>query len=242
MTFKVVKFNSTKTSDPHRFLVGFNGDDRFFHKIEIHTDTDFGPDVLDYIELYAMWFYIMGAEFCGSGRTSRNLKVVVSRGAIKKLLRESSSKSHLFRYTNAIRTQLFGLTDIEVDKNPAWDADLQPNACVRWDGSVPEYPEVENPLVGMVGVTFHALERYYDATNREGRADLIYYKVCRLLREAEIRAQLPDKVLKHKELKYGAGHSTDTYLQTSAGWQAVIVSPPGEQKLLVTVYMSSAQK
>lgn len=240
MTYKVIKFHTTKTNEQGRFLVGFNGDDRFYHKLEVRLDKDLGSDTLDYVELYGMWFYIMAVEFAGLGRSSKNLKVVVSRGAIKKLLRESSSKSHLFRYTNALRTQLFGLSDIEVDKNPTWDSELSTSACVRWDGSVPPYPEVENPIVGRVGVTFHALERYYDATNREGRSDLIFNKVCKLVRDAAQQVRLPDKVLKHKENKYGAGRSSDIYLQTPAGWQAVIVAPPGEQQILATVYMRSA--
>lgn len=237
MTFKVVKFFTQKTQEEGVYTCAFSGDDRFFHKLEVHCPADLGNDVLDYIELYGMWFYIMGVEFAGHARNSKNLKIVVSRGAIKRLLRDSSSKAHLFQYTNALRTQLFGLTDIEVEKAPDWCADLQSTVCAQWDGLPPKYPVVENPVVGPVSVTFHALERYYDATNREGRADLIFQKVCRLLREATTKVQLPERVAKHKALKYGAGHSKDLYLQTPAGWQAVIVTPEGEQPILATVYM-----
>lgn len=239
MTFKVIKFFTAKTDIEGVFTVAFNGDDRFFHKLEVHCQADLGSDVLDYVELFGMWFYIMAIEYAGQARTSKNLKLVVSRGAIKRLLRDSSSKAHLFNYTNALRTQLFGLTDIEVEKSPRWQEDLQIVACTNWDGKPPKYPELDNPVVGPVGITYHALQRYYDATNREGRADLIFQKVSRLLREATCRVQLPERVMKHKASKYGLGHDSDIYLQTPAGWQAVIVSPEGEQPILATVYMRS---
>ena len=237
MTFKVIKFFTQKTEVDGVFTVAFNGDDRFFHKLEVHCQADLGSDVLDYVELFGMWFYIIAIEYAGQARTSKNLKLVVSRGAIKRLLRDSSSKAHLFNYTNAIRTQLFGLADIDVEKAPRWVDDLQVVACTKWDGEPPKYPEVVNPLVGPVGITYHALERYYDATNREGRADLIFQKVCRILREATCKIQLPEKVLKHKASKYGSAHGTDLYLQSPAGWQVVIVSPEGEQAILATIYM-----
>lgn len=236
MTYKVVKFHTEKGKGAGIFEVAFNGDDRFFHKLEVHVSSDLGPDALDYAELYGIWFILMQLEMAGSARTAKNLKLVVSRGAIKRLLRESSSKAHLFTYTNAIRTQFFGLKDIEVEKAPAWCQELQPSICVRWDGAAPPYPEVENPVVGRVGVTYHAVERYYQHTNCEGRSDLIFQKVCRLLRDSDREAILPAKVQKHKASTYGDdGHATK-YLNAPSGWQLVVVFPPADQALLLTMY------
>jgi hypothetical protein len=151
-------------------------------------------------------------------------------------LRESSSKSHLFNYTNAIRTQFFGLKDIEVEKNMPWTQGLLPTISVRWDGLPPPYPEVTNPLVGSVGVSYHAVERYYQHTNCEGRVDLIFQKVCRLVRESNREIILPEKVQKHKAAAYGDDGQNTRHLTTPSGWQSVVVFPQGKQALLLTLY------
>lgn len=237
MTYTVVSFHTVKTETPGIFHVSFKGDERFRHKLEVHTLTDLGNDALDYVELFGIWFYLMGIEYAGKMRSSKNLRLVVSRGAIKRLLRETSSKAHLFQFTNAIRTQFFGMTDIEVDKNPDWASDLELNACVKWDGSPPAYPSVVNPVAGPVVITYHALERYYENTNKEGRADLIFQKVCRLVREASIQTTLPDSVQRHKSQKYGARNKNDLYLNTRSGWQAVVSESERGAKFVATVYM-----
>lgn len=236
MTFKVVKFHTTKGQGNGVYEVAFNGDDRYFQKAVVYLTADLGPDVLDYVELYGIWLFMMELEMGGSRRTAKNLQMVVSRGAIKRLLRETSSKSHLFTYTNAIRTQFFGLTDIEVEKDTDWTKSAPPTFCIRWDGQPPEYPAVDNPLVGRVGVTYHSVERYYQHTNCEGRTDLVFQKVCRILREADREIVLPAKVQKHKSIAYGDDGQNARHLIAPSGWQTVVVFPANEQPLLLTVY------
>jgi len=237
MTYTVVSFHTTKTDLPGTYHVAFKGDDRFRHKLEVQTQADLGVDALDYVELYGIWFYLMGIQYAGMMRSSKNLRLVVSRGAIKRLLRETSSKSHLFQFTNAIRTQFFGLFDIEVDKNPSWVTDLDLSACVKWDGTPPPYPAESNPIAGPVEITYHALERYYETTNKEGRADLIFQKVCRIVREATTQMTLPEDVQRHKSLKYGDRNKNDLYLTTKSGWQAVVSESDRGNKYVATVYM-----
>lgn len=116
MTFKVVKVSTSATAQPGVYQVLFNGDDRFFRSIEIHVSRDFGPNTLDFIEIYGLWCCLVWLELAGSGRTSRNLKIVVSRGAVKRLLMVTSSKEELYQHAYALRTQLFGIHDISVEK------------------------------------------------------------------------------------------------------------------------------
>lgn len=238
MTYKVVKFHTSKGPGEGRYIVAFSGDDRCFQRLEVHSAVDFGSDALDYVELFGIWYFLMSIEIAGQGRSAKNLKLVVSRGAIKRLLRESSSKAHLFSFTSALRTQLFGLKDIEVEKACAWaaSASVDTSACVRWDGLPPDSPEVENPVLGRVRVTHHAVERYYDATNREGRADQVFQRVCRILREADQEARLPAHVVQHKSRTYAHANEAARYLNTQSGWQTVILSPANEKPLLATVY------
>lgn len=239
MTYKVVRFHTSKGAEEGFYQVAFSGDYRYLQKLEVQSAVDFGNDALDYVELFGIWYFLMSIEIAGQGRRAKNLKLIVSRGAIKRLLRESSSKAHLFSFTNALRTQFFGLNDIEVDKTSAWAASVGTSACVRWDGLPPDYPEIENPVLGHVRVTHHAVERYYDATNREGRADQVFQRVCRILREASQEALLPEHVVQHKSRTYAHANDATRYLNTQSGWQAVILSPANEKPLLATVYQRS---
>ncbi|WP_010487487.1 hypothetical protein [Pseudomonas sp. S9] len=239
MTYQVVKFHTSKGLGDCCYEVAFNGDERCLQKLEVHSTVDFGSDALDYVELFGIWYFLMSIEIAGQGRSAKNLKLIVSRGAIKRLLRESSSKAHLFSFTNALRTQFFGLNDIEVDKTSAWAANVCTSACVRWDGLPPDYPEIENPVLGHVRVTHHAVERYYEATNREGRADQVFQRVCRILREADQEALLPAHVVQHKSRTYAHANDATRYLNTQSGWQGVILFPANEKPLLATVYQRS---
>jgi hypothetical protein len=159
MTYKVVRFHTSTGPGDGCYEVAFSGDDRYFQKLEVHSAVDFGSDALDYVELFGIWYFLMNIEIAGQGRSAKNLKLVVSRGAVKRLLRESSSKAHLFSFTNALRTQLFGLKNIEVEKVSAWAASVETSVCVRWDGLPPDYPEIKNPVLGRVRVTHHAPRR-----------------------------------------------------------------------------------
>ncbi|MGI0646986.1 hypothetical protein ACRCPS_18375 [Pseudomonas aeruginosa] len=236
MTYKVVKFFTAAGTEPGSYEVTFSGNDRVFHKLEVRTEVDLGPDALDYIELFGIWFFIIAIELAGNSRTSKGLSLVVSRGAIKKLFRTDSSKAHLFNYANSIRTQLLGLEDITVEKDAAWTRAVEKTMCARWDGLPPPYPEVLNPIVGKVGITLHSVRRYYEHTNKEGRIDLIYTKVAKLLRDATTEVFLDARTAKHKELIYGDAVAGTRYLNTSAGWQLVIIRGQNGQTVLATIY------
>ncbi|MDP2242382.1 MAG: hypothetical protein Q8K09_00060, partial [Pseudomonas sp.] len=71
---------------------------------------------------------------------------------------------------------------------------------------------------------------------REGRADQVFQRVCRILREADQEARLPAHVLQHKSRTYTHANNAARYLNTQSGWQMVILSPASEKPLLATVY------
>ena len=98
MTFKVVKLSTSTTDTPGLYQVKFNGDDRFFRTVDVHVSKDLGPNALDFVELYGTWCCLIWLELAGSNRTSRNLRLVVSRGAVKRLLLVTSSKEELYQW------------------------------------------------------------------------------------------------------------------------------------------------
>ena len=241
MTFKVVKVSTSATAQPGVYQVLFNGDDRFFRSIEIHVSRDFGPNTLDFIEIYGLWCCLVWLELAGSGRTSRNLKIVVSRGAVKRLLMVTSSKEELYQHAYALRTQLFGLHDISVEKGEGWVAETHPGISVKWDGKPPPQPSVDNPVFGKIFLTYHSAVEYLDETKGECKEENVFARLSRLVRDADREAALPDKEAGYKARRYGSSQDGVRYLNNSAGWQ-IVVRPTENKDALValTVYQRQA--
>ncbi|RJX72659.1 hypothetical protein [Pseudomonas sp. LS-2] len=237
MTFKVVKISTSRTINPKIYQVQFNGDDRFFRAIEIHVERDFGPNTLDFIELYGVWCCLVHLELAGSNRTSRNLKLVVSRGAVKRLLLVSSSKEELYQYAYALRTQLFGLEDISVEKGEDWLQNEHAGICLKWDGLPPPQPAIDNPVFGRILMTFHSAVEYLAETKGECKRENVFARLSRIVKEADRESLLPDRANGHKERKYGSSQAGTRYLNNSAGWQ-IVVRPTEQNDALValTVY------
>ncbi len=236
MTYKTIQFFTAKTDDPSVFSVTMLGDSRRSTKLLVHLSGKFDSDILDYIELYGIWAFVCRFELAGQARNAKNLKVIVSRGAIKRLLRETSSKSNLFQYTNAIRTQLFGLEDISVEKDGAWASTVEPTLSVDWDGQPPPYPAVVNEVFGNLIITRHVLDRYHEKTGYEGKPDGIFAKVTKLARSARLEKSLDSSMLNHKVRKYGAEQVNTIYLQSDSDWYFVAVRLSDREYLLKTIY------
>lgn len=237
MTFKVVKLSTSATDTPGLYQVKFNGDDRFFRTVEIHVSKDFGPNVLDYVELYGAWCCLVWLELAGSNRSSSNLKLVVSRGAVKRLLLVASSKEELYLYAYALRTQLLGLDNISVEKGKGWAGDDHPGISVKWDGQPPPQPSVENPTFGRIFLTYHSVMEYLDETKGECKLDNVYSRVARIVREADREPVIPNKQQAHKERRYGESQVGVRYLATAAGWQIVTrPAPDGTGLVALTMY------
>ncbi|HIE2513679.1 TPA: hypothetical protein ACXLCK_002129, partial [Pseudomonas aeruginosa] len=75
MTLRHVKFFTESTDRKNVYRVSLAGDDRYFHRLEVHLDCIFDVDVLDYVELYGIWFFLISLEVAGKCRTARNLAI-----------------------------------------------------------------------------------------------------------------------------------------------------------------------
>jgi hypothetical protein len=237
MTFKVVKLSTSATDTPGLYQVRFNGDDRFFRTVDIHVAKDLGPNALDFVELYGAWCCLIWLELAGSNRTSRNLKLVVSRGAVKRLLLVASSKEELYQYAYSLRTQLLGLDNISVEKGKAWTTEDHPGICVKWDGEPPAQPSVENLTFGRIYLTYHTVMEYLDETKGECKLDNVFSRLTRIVRDADREMALPAKQQTHKSRRYGASQDGVRYLGTASGWQIVTrPTPDGKGLIALTVY------
>ncbi len=234
MTFKVVKLSTSTTDTPGLYQVKFNGDDRFFRTVDVHVSKDLGPNALDFVELYSAWCCLIWLELAGSNRTSRNLKLVVSRGAVKRLLLVTSSKEELYQYAYALRTQLLGLDNISVEKGEAWVLEEHPGICVRWDGEPPPQPFVDNPTFGRIYLTYHAVIEYLDETKGECKLDNVFSRLTRIVREADRVKVLTAKQEKDKVRRYGEQQKGVRNLGTASGWH-ITTRPTADGKGLIAM-------
>ncbi|WP_288406873.1 hypothetical protein [uncultured Pseudomonas sp.] len=237
MTYKVCKVSTAATDVPGVYNVLFNGDDRFFRRIEIHLSRDLGDNVLDFIELYGLWCALVQFELAGHQRTCGNLKLVVSRGAVKRLLLSDSSKGELYETSNALRTQFFGLSGISVEKNKPWTRGDHQAFCVKWDGTPPPQPSVENPVFGKIYLTHHTLVEYLDETKGECKPENVFPRLARVVRDLNREVALPADVMRHKQRRHAGDQDGVRYLGSMAGWQLVTRPALDHTGLLaITVY------
>lgn len=239
MTLRNIKFFTESTDRADVYLVSLAGDDRYFHRLEVHLDCLFRKDALDYVELYGIWFFLVALEFAGNNRTARNLTVSVSRNAVKAHLLGKESSKNLGPHAAALRAMLYGIESIGVDRNPAWRANVTDvgGLCSRWDGRPSPYQTVENERYGPIGITHHAIDQYFKRTRSEGRQDQMLLKVQKLARAATEEIELPAEIRLKKILTHGFEQKYVKILAAPRGWM-LVTAPDHERGYLrvITVY------
>lgn len=229
MTLRHVKFFTEKTDRPGVYLVSLSGDDRYFHRLEVHLDRPLGKQVLDYIEIYGIWFFLIFLEAAGMHRTARNLSLTVSRDSVRSHLLGKSTSAALGPYASALRAMFYGMELIGLEEGPEWLANVgdEGSLCSRWDGLPCPYQTVLNERFGMIGITYHAIDQYFQRTRSEGRKDQMLSKVQKLARSAAEEAEIPPEVQFKKILTYGFEQKNIKYLAAPRGW--ILVTAPDQE-------------
>ena len=148
--------------------------------------------------------YLLGeANIFNANRTGINLKIVVSKGAIKKMARKATTKLDLYEYGYPILTR-YGEAELSVSKDQSW---------FPWDGQLLDVPfingeslrgieKIEVESMGKIAVTRHALERYGEYCETVDMNNS-WKNLHRRLNGRLNQITLPAKVLLHKLKKYG---------------------------------------
>jgi hypothetical protein len=106
--------------------------------------------------------YLLGeANIFNDNRTGINLKIVVSKGAIKKMARQATTKLDLYEYGYPILTR-YGEAEISVSKDRSWfpEPDQLKDTPVIDGEAMRGIEKIDSAGMGNVAVTRHALERY----------------------------------------------------------------------------------
>lgn len=235
MTYKVVKFITQATDDPRFYRVAWCGE-HYTHIIDVKlTGSNYLEFGADAAELYVMWLVLSFWEYAGQKRTARNLRLEVSRGAIKKLMRADSAKLVLNDLAYFGRTQFHGIK-MDVEKKTPWaDWSAASECTVMLDDKPIPRPTVAIPGLGDVSITLHALEEYAADTKGEIHPENIYSRIAERMREGLSDAVIPSNVERHKRRRHGGEVDRTRIMVDTHGWQYVLLQE-GATYILKTIY------
>lgn len=182
-------------------------------------------------ELAAAHWLLTEKCVLGADRTGSGLKLVFSRGAVKKLVRKDSGKYDLAVWARYLITR-FEKAKLEIDKDPIEHAPEPLHDSLVMEG--PPRPLMHSPKIGWFDVTEHALERYVDRSNC-GTINHAWPSMQRRLANPDLKmVDLPEDVLRRKKLKHGADQEIWRHPDDTTHY--VFVPNPDGTKVLVTVF------
>jgi len=190
-------------------------------------------DKLAAAEAVAIRYLLSDQKVHGNNRTGSNLRLIVSKGALKKLSRQATQKLELYEYGYPLMTR-YSEAEILVSKDRSWLPDagnLLDIPCVDGE-SMKGIEKMETCHLGAIGVSRHALERYGQCC---GTLDLnaSWQNLNRRLKGRLDNIALPYKVLLHKLSKYG--EAPEIWKHPDNPLHFLFVSQ-GDCKVLVTVF------
>lgn len=162
-------------------------------------------------EIVAIRYLLGDANIFNVNRTGINLKIVFSKGAIKKMIKNTAKKKtspekhDLYDYGYPIYTR-YSEADIEISKDKSW----LPNQVELGDIPVINgeklkgVEKIHTDSLGVIAITRHAMERYGEHC---GTVDMstTWKNINRRFKSGTIsQIILPPNVVLHKLKKYGA--------------------------------------
>ncbi len=196
-------------------------------------------------ELAAIQHLLEDKKVAGHGVIGNaNTQLIVSLGAIRKLQRKESDKTHLIPYANFLTTRFAGCK-ISVEKDARWFEGFTP---VCEEELVVEAPRLETVRVtglGEVFVTQHVLERFADRFLSDTAEDKIAQVAWKRLRNAASDSSLQE-VVRHgiwSKTKYARQGKPEGRYFLSARRNLVLVITEDQRKgkQLVTTYPATTQ-
>ena len=172
----------------------------------------------------------------GSGQ---GYKLVVSKGAIRKLALGKSSKKFASKFAGFLTNRMKGVT-IEVSQSyefmPSLDECEPESIGGERQGYAKTFDEVETPAMGCVKVTKHAVEQY-EARITSGSPKKPWASLVNRLKHPELRIQpLDAKVLAHKARKYGRSDNVEAWGHPTSSFIYLVIREDNGERFLVTVF------
>ena len=178
--------------------------------------------------------------FCREPGGGTGYKLVVSKGAIKKLALGKSDKKNLTKFAAHVKTRLRG-AEISVSQKMDFMPNLDECDIEILDPEIQEYTktydEIVTPAIGSVLVTQHAIEQY-QARISTGDPKNPWASLVGRLQHPDIQVQtFDDKVARHKARKYGRVDNVEVWGHTDSKFKfLIVVNDDNEKRVLVTVF------
>lgn len=189
-------------------------------------------DGLTAAELAAANYLLTVKNVAGHNKSGTGLRIWVSRGAIKKLLRESSAKAYLVPYANFLRTRFLGaLIEVEA-RDHSWADELCESQVDCLVVDKPTLTTIEIQGFGPVELTGHAIDQYIARFARQpDRAWRELVKIGLDAKPAHIEGRKAIHAAKHRKIgRFAMEPARDIMM-------AIVDSDiPGGLPRLVTVY------
>lgn len=206
--------------------------------LDVHVD--FEHEEIDLVaELAAIRYLIFERRVFNRAPSAGNgYKLVVSKGAIRKLALGKSTKKFAEKFASFLSSRLQGAV-IDVSQNMEFMASLEEAEIqtlhVERKVYANTYDEIDTPAIGKILITRHAVERYQERITsgdpKKPRGSL----VRRLLHPGLHQIPLTDKILRHKERKYGRDNQVEAWRHPDSRMTFLFVIEEG-QRILVSAF------
>ena len=183
---------------------------------------------------------VLGEKLVGHANT----RLVVSLGAIRKLHRMQSDKTHLAPYANFLTTR-FAACSLSVDKDTRWYADSVSLSVQDLLVTGPQRETLTVTGLGTVAVTQHVLARfalrYMTETTPDKVAQHAWKKLVAVASDKSLREVARTGMWRAAQSLRDGKQTSRYFLSPLKGLVLVVTDNPREGKRLVTTYPANHQ-
>ncbi|KGM26778.1 hypothetical protein [Photorhabdus sp. RM96S] len=203
---------------------------------------DFDHEEADLLaELVAIRYLALDKQvFCRELGAGSGYKLVVSKGAIKKLALGKSSKKFAFKFAACLTGRLKGAA-IEVSQSIEFMDEPKEGNVELLDVDKQAYTqthdEISTPAIGPVLVTQHAIDQY-QARITSGDPKKPWASLVGRLQHPELQVQpFDERVARHKARKYGRVDNVEVWGHRDSKFKyLMVINDDNKKRVLVTVF------
>lgn len=167
--------------------------------------------------------------------SGKGIKLVVSKGAIRKLTLGKSNKSYAEKYAAFLSSRLEGVS-IEVSQKMELMASEDDTEVENVQESIIDFNVISTPAMGDVRITRHAFEQYKTRIT-SGDPKKPYKSLVKRISHPDLHIQkLDDRVVAHKTRKYGRSDNIEPWTHVTSKFVYLIVKDDAGNRTLVTVF------
>lgn len=168
--------------------------------------------------------------------TGKGICLVVTKGAIRKILNEKTENPTFLRYGAYLHGRLRGC-EVDVEKKNTYLPPENTEVTKRISLANEPHETIMSPSMGEIKVTDHAFKRFLERVY-EGAPEKAFNSLTLRLSHPElVQVPIPDRALRHKIRKYGEENVAVLYKHPTDVVHFVVVNRPGaKDRALVTVF------